>query len=231
MEGALRQRWLQDDYAPNCQLVMRAPLSIIEMINRPNPRDRWEMRYNVWVYSPPGFDDELRSLGLPYGRESYRRIKIDGPANTNPFSEYTHFTAKGVIFAMDIMRDGGYHWSDIAVAQYTMDHRIETLRHIYFHHVINEDTHGFVVNKLYAPRMPAGFSRSPEAERQITWSLGTAEYQGLLGTVFGKAVAALLINYFPRGTVIVSRIVTWRARDLHMRFDIQPITPTQSMHF
>lgn len=231
MQGALRQRWLQDDYAPNCPLVMKAPLSFREMANRPNRRDRWVIGINSWVRSPPGFDEELRNQDLPYGPDTYRQVRIQGPPNPNPYNDYMHMTTEGAIFAMDISRDGGPHWCEIAAAQYTMDFRLEGLRHIYFHHVINEDTKRFVVNKIYAPLMPEGFAHSREADTQLVWALGTPEYQGLMGTTFGKGVAALLLTYFPRGSVIVSRVVTWRARDLHIRFDIESITYTQSLHF
>ncbi|KAJ5367130.1 hypothetical protein N7541_001071 [Penicillium brevicompactum] len=223
MQGAYRQRWLQVDYAADCPFIMRSPLQYLEMINRTNPADRWSIDRNSFVQSPIGFDSELASQGLPSGPNTYRKIRLNGPVQWGVYNEYVHMTANGVIFAMDITRDSLYHWSDIAVGQYTMDFRIETLRRIYFHHVINEDTHGFMMD-LYRSTMEGGFSRNPAAERQIVWSLGTPEYQAILGTTFGKGVAALLLTYFPRGTVIVARIVTWRQQDLHMRFDIEPVS-------
>lgn len=223
MQGAYRQRWLQVDYAADCPFIMRSPLQYLEMINRTNPADRWSIDRNSFVQSPIGFDSELASQGLPSGPNTYRKIRLNGPVQWGVYNEYVHMTATGVIFAMDITRDSLYHWSDIAVGQYTMDFRIETLRRIYFHHVINEDTHGFMMD-LYRSTMEGGFSRNPAAERQIIWSLGTPEYQAIMGTTFGKGVAALLLTYFPRGTVIVARVVTWRQQDLHMRFDIEPVS-------
>ena len=191
-------------------------------------RRRWRIIGSTFGPAPAGFNNEVAALGFPYGNQAYRNIRIEGPTPANEDfepSEYAHRTARGVIFAMDINRTDGPHWCDIAMAQYVMDHPADTLRSIYFHDVINPDTRRLIVNHLYTQRMPLRFEArdNAEAEVPITWTFGTPEYQAILGTTFGKGVCALLATYFPRGTMIVSRVVTWKYADLQIRFDIEPI--------
>ncbi|CAG8089327.1 unnamed protein product [Penicillium salamii] len=226
LQGALRQRWLQDANTP-CPIEPKQPASLMRLVNHRNPSQRWHIEISHFDPPPAGFVNEVARQGFPHGSHAYRKIRVEGPEPQNPDlepNEYCHLTAKGVIFAMDINRTDGMHWSDVAVSQYVMDNPIDTLRSIYFHDVINLDTKRFFTEELYPQRIGMRFDARDnyEAEQPMTWSFGTPEYQGILGTTFGKGVCALLATYFPRGTVSIARIVSWKYADLQIRFDIEP---------
>ncbi|CAI7600038.1 unnamed protein product [Penicillium bialowiezense] len=154
----------------------------------------------------------------------YRRLVLEGPwinDDTEP-NEYTHATGPGVILAQDIARYDGPHWNDVALGQYAMDFSIDSLRHVYFCDVINRNVVDFVVGVLYRNILPVPWRDwNPTADTQRFWEYGTPEYQGILGTTFGKGVCALLISAFPRGDYMIARIATWKDGALHMRFDIE----------
>ncbi|KAJ5874037.1 uncharacterized protein N7529_002467 [Penicillium soppii] len=220
MHGAWRQRWLDDPTAPGCKVTV--PLvKLNHLINdtNPSPRDRWHVMFDRHGPPPPIFEGELESLGLPTGDEAYRHIEIQQTlARPEGFNDYFHHTGEGVIVALDVKRYDGPHWSEIAFAQYTSEFPIETLRD-FFHH------------QLYPRRnrLPFNDEGNTAAQIPVAWIFGTHEYQGILGTVVGKAVCALLLSAFPRGTRRIARILSWKQnKRLQLRFEIEETACMQS---
>ena len=233
MHGALRQRWLDDPNAPHCT-VQGPELDFAGLINNPNPRERWIVSSTRWGAAPGMQMNEVRNLGLPTGDNDYRHVRIQKPG-VHPTrgtgqNEYLHYNGRGVIFAVHVERFSGPHWSQIALAQYTFDFPIDTLRYIFIQNVINDDTKLFFYNVLYAQRnvLPFDTMRNTSAEIPVAWIFGTPEYQGILGTTFGKGVCALLISAFPRGTHRIARILSWKHTLLQLRFDIEETPNLQS---
>ncbi|KAK9848453.1 hypothetical protein MYU51_016683 [Penicillium brevicompactum] len=223
--GARWQRWLEDENFSGCKVnLRRRPLDLMTLINHPTPSRRWVATRNYFCDPPAIYIQDLSSLGLPTRSDQYRKFEIQGPPvpEDDEPNEYTHCTGPGVIFAQDIARYDGPHWNDIALGQYAMDFSIDSLRHIYFCDVINQNTREFVVGVLYRNILPVPWRDwSPDEDVQRFWEYGTPEYQGILGTTFGKGVCALLISAFPRGDFMIGRVVTWKDGDLQMRFDIE----------
>lgn len=223
--GARWQRWLEDENFSGCKVnLRRRPLDLMTLINHPTPSRRWLATRNYFCDPPAIYIQDLSSLGLPTRSDQYRKSEIQGPPvpEDDEPNEYTHCTGPGVIFAQDIARYDGPHWNDIALGQYAMDFSIDSLRHIYFCDVINQNTREFVVGVLYRNILPVPWRDwSPDEDVQRFWEYGTPEYQGILGTTFGKGVCALLISAFPRGDFMIGRVVTWKDGDLQMRFDIE----------
>lgn len=228
MIGAHWQRWIEDPLAPGCRVELQSqPLNLMALTTHPDETQRWSFGRNTFVPAPAGFDEQLQQLGLPVGPQAYRKIRINGPdlderINAEP-NEYVHLTARGVIFGMDLNRYNGPHWNEIALGQYALDFPLETLRYIYFNDVINHDTKTFIFDQIYGPLSELRFLdiNNTQVENKMIWTHGTPEYQGIMGTTFGKMVAALMISAFPRGSFQIARIVTWKYADLQIRFDIE----------
>lgn len=225
MHGARRQKWLDDAESADCAIYQTPIINLKGLIHHKNLQLKWENPLEQWGPPPVNYHQELESLYLPTDT-SYRQIRIRKsgrhPVRGEARNDYLHYTARGVLIAMDIVRVDGPHWSDIALAQYTLDHPVDTLKHIFFHHVINNDTRDFFISQLYPrrSRLQFGDSHLPAALVPVVWNYGTPEYQAILGTAFGKSVCALLISAFPRGTVCVARVVSWMDHHLQLRFDV-----------
>lgn len=85
----------------------------------------------------------------------------------------------------------------------------------------NEETGPYIRHELY-PRFGVGWLQAGEVNCMV-FRHGSAEYQELLGTKLGKAVACLVLSSFPRGTMQITRIVTWcDSTTPQMRFEIEP---------
>jgi hypothetical protein len=110
--------------------------------------------------------------------------------------------------------------SEVSQAVYTRDFPIETLRYVFVHNIINDDTFAFLQYYLYAEE--SGLFRNGCYEYRV-WEFDTLQYQGLLGTTFGKLVAALVLGAFEPGTRRIARIVTGGNYMVSIRFDIEVI--------
>lgn len=199
---------------------------------------KWEVRRNAEAAVPQDFHNDIAQLGLSTqcwqlamrnGPPRRRTIFMTDDSQQEPHNVQYNAVAEGYIIAIDIKRADGPHWSEIALALYISRHAIETLRHIYFQNIVNEDVMGILL-PMYSILL--GTSQRVVMERippgvQTIWQFGTPGYQALMGTAFGKAVAALLLAAFPNGGYRVARIVTFKAVIMQMRFDILPRSELQ----
>ncbi|CAG7957161.1 unnamed protein product [Penicillium salamii] len=235
MIGAQWQRWVEDTHAPGCRVrFRRRPLQILTLLNERDVEFRWTAVRNFFSNPPTMLRSDLQSLSLPTGGNQYRKLLIEGPLvpHGEEPNEYMHSTSMGVIIAEDIARHDGPHWSEIAVGQYEMDYPIESLSHIYFTDIVNRNVVDFVVERLYSPILRVPWAEwNPVGDMARNWDYGTPEYQGMMGTTFGKAVAALLISVFPRGTFKIARVATWKDGSLQVRFDIESTENEESSFF
>ncbi|CAG7928565.1 unnamed protein product [Penicillium olsonii] len=204
MVGAQWQRWIEDPNAPGCRVTLRRfPFDLLDLVNRTDARSRWKAIRNSFCDPPDMLTLELNSLGLPTRDNQYRTLLLQGPPTQlgEERNIYTHCTSQGVIIVQDITRNNGPHWNEIAAGQCEMDYRIESLRHIYFTDVMNRNVLEFVLERLYHPILRVPWTEwNPIGDMPRNWEYGTPEYQGMMGTTFGKAVAALLISVFPGGS-------------------------------
>jgi hypothetical protein len=126
----------------------------------------------------------------------------------------------GVIFAEFCQRPVGSvhpHWSEIALAQYQRGYDIDTLRYVYVVDCENTETLGHMRDVLF-PRL--GYSE--DSREVLTWEYNTEGYKEIMGVAWGKAVGALVLGAWDRGTHRIARILTWQSKgSWHMRFDIE----------
>ncbi|CAI7592911.1 unnamed protein product [Penicillium manginii] len=112
-------------------------------------------------------------------------------------------------------------------AFYTRNFEMNTLRHVFVQHIINEETAPFVKDLLYSENNINRRGLSWPASVPQVWDYGTPEYDGLIGSRIGKFVAYLVLSAFLRGTRRIARIETWASvteiwdHRLHIRFDIE----------
>ncbi|KAJ5230467.1 hypothetical protein N7489_011175 [Penicillium chrysogenum] len=221
-KGAQYQAWIDDPEEPGCR-IQPATLTIEEMTDKAQPMP-WtidESYYSVEPVELEGGDVESMNIarGGPRYRYTYLRREL-GP-NTLEVNEYEHRVARGVLVAERIYRGDGPHWNEVARAQYLLDFNLNTLRHVVFIDIGNEETGPYIRHELY-PRFGVGWLQAGEVNCMV-FRHGSAEYQELLGTKLGKAVACLVLSSFPRGTMQITRIVTWcDSTTPQMRFEIEP---------
>lgn len=170
----------------------------------------------------------LQSISLPRNPTSkaYRRISLQRNKKWRHVSSYTHCIVNDAIIANSIFRnDGGPHWSDVALAVYKQDTAIHTLRCVFMCSVENDETLPLVGKVLYRNYLLPGPEKRAAIPTIDTWNLHTPEFQQILGTQLGRAVARLVLGAWPvKGPHQITRIHTWFvAGALHMRFDIMPI--------
>ena len=119
----------------------------------------------------------------------------------------------GIIIITDVDRKDGPHWNEIARTLYDSDFGIETLIHV-FSAVVNIETARYVKHELY-PKYNRTLSKGPDGDCIIVQH-GESEYQEILSTSLGKAAACLVLSSFPRGTMRISRVLTWVTCDQPM---------------
>lgn len=135
-------------------------------------------------------------------------------------------TASGLLCLNDIEREKpadsaveeNPHISDIALALYTRDYAIESLRHVFVKNVVNNQTLAFF--KAAARKF------WPQNMQPVTWEYGSQQFEEMLGTRIGRTVGYIVLGAFARGSHRIARIMTWSnrdTRDVHFRFDIEPI--------
>lgn len=125
-------------------------------------------------------------------------------------------TGPGIICLDDIYREKGFkhlnpHVSQISQILYERDFPLESLRYVFVTTVIESETHEFIFNEL-------GWVGLHQR-----WTIGTPEYDALLGTRIGKVVAYLVLGAFERGTRMITNIHIWpdTAGGFNMQFDIE----------
>lgn len=130
--------------------------------------------------------------------------------------------AKGVIFItlMERVLGAPRPWtSELIKIAYENQFSLDTLRHIFFDVVINEDTKHLIKNLLYTDERGLVW---PDNTARM-WDYQTSEYQAILGTRIGKAVGYFVLGAFPRGTRRISRIVSWAGvlESITLRFELE----------
>ena len=229
--GAQYEGWMANTNrsGPECS-VSQSTQTVAALIEA-NPPD--EPLFNVWdssfVVPPVEIRESLKSTDLPKNPRSkdYRHSSLQRNAKLYNVSSYDHCIVKGAIIASSIFRmDWGPRWSDIALALYKQDAAIDTLRYVFMIEVENDETLPLVRKVLYRNNdLPSPENRTTTPTIHA-WNMNTPEFQQILGTQLGRAVACLVLGAWPIGTHQITRIHTWFLRgDLHMRFDIEPIVP------
>lgn len=138
---------------------------------------------------------------------------------------YDNITGRGIIIAGSSWRYvSGPMWNEIARAQYVMDHDIDTLRHVLVTTIINTETHT-VVQELILDESRGLNAQVADGELYVIAEQGTPEYEEILGTQLGRAVACLMISAFSRGTMRIYRIIPYLVASaaVELRFDIEPV--------
>ncbi|KAJ5774748.1 hypothetical protein N7457_009644 [Penicillium paradoxum] len=220
--GAQYQSWISGRNRTACP-IQRSTLAWSDLVDPPSAQDKFEVCADEIRFSPEEAGN-IRSVGLPVGRDWRSTFILHrgylGDGYELGSNVYMHRTGLGAIFAENIARSFGPYWGQIAQAQYQLDHHIDTLRHVYFINVQNPHTSPYVETRLY-PRYGLDWRDDNGVQE---WAYATRDYQELLGTKLGRAVARLVLGAWPTGTHRIEKIVTWTILGvLQMRFDIKPI--------
>ncbi|KAJ5598000.1 hypothetical protein N7537_008084 [Penicillium hordei] len=219
--GAQYQAWIDNSQAPGCR-IQPATLTIEEMIDEAQSRP-WAVDESYFTVEPmalQGGDVESMNIARGGPRWRYTHLRQNPGPNTLEANEFEHRVARGVLVAKRICREDGPHWNEVARAQYLLDFNLKTLKHVIFTDIGNEETASYIRHELY-PRSGIIWSQAQNAECMV-FKHGSAEYQELLGTKLGKATACLILSSFPRGTMKITRIVTWCNSTVpQMRFEIE----------
>ncbi|CAG8904518.1 unnamed protein product [Penicillium egyptiacum] len=222
-KGAQYQAWIDDPEEPGC-LIQPATLTIEEMTDEAQPMP-WTIDKSYYTVEPMALEGgDVESMNIARGGPRYRytHLRTDPGPNTLEANEYEHRVARGVLVAERIYRVDGPHWNEVARAQYLLDFNLKTLRHVVFTDIGNDETAPYIRHELY-PSFGVRWSQARDVNCMI-FRHGSAEYQELLGTKLGKAVACLILSSFPRGTMRITRIVTWCTSTApQMRFEIEPV--------
>ena len=222
-KGAQYQAWIDDPEAPGCQ-IRPATLTIEEMIDK-TQQVPWKIQESYFIAEPMALEGgDVESMNIDRGGPRYRytHLRRDPGPNTFETNEFEHRVTRGVIIAERIYREDGPHWNEVARAQYLLDYNLNTLRHVVFTDIGNEETGPYIRHEIY-PRLGVRWSQARDVEC-MKFEHGSAEYQELLGTKLGKAVACLILSSFPRGTMKITRIATWcNSTAPQMRFEIEPV--------
>lgn len=199
----------------------------------PNERDR-EFSGSTLKFSDLGSCEErmfdnltseweplVRKLRLPHEFDTpptsdhpsaYRYVKISKPTLL-----FIAWVGAGIMLLHAVRRTEGPHLSEVAQAFYEKYYDMSDLKYIVLNDVMNLETSHLVKSKLYSELNGLQW---PD-EEPMFWTLGTPEFDGLLGTRMGKLVAYIVLGAFPQGNRQIDRIVTWPgALGIHMRFDI-----------
>ncbi|CAG8897565.1 unnamed protein product [Penicillium nalgiovense] len=225
LKGHAYQAWIADPTLGGCRCG-RARKTLFELFNANNETERFTCPENHFDDPPLDIQEDLQQLGLPTRRKKYRFARLlhygyDSDGHKRE-SQYQHSIAEGVIIAECIYRYTGPHWSNIAIAQYSFDHPMDTLKYLYFTNVQNDEALPYMQEILY-PRHDVDWPKLHRMESQ-TWEYDTEEYNEILGTTLGKAAACLVIGAWERGTHRIARIHTLGRRcEINLRFDIEAL--------
>ncbi|CAI7626568.1 unnamed protein product [Penicillium glandicola] len=208
-KGKEYQTWINDPNDKNCQrpcIVAPSRLKMNELIRSSDDSHRWDAYCNEWVSAPDEISDpSLLNLptGLDYHKLYLRKLGVEKDGSVG-WNKYHGRVAHTAIFADN---NAFFH--------------IHSLKYVFRMTVVNEETHTFVDKVLY-PR----YGLELGADTQLrSWMYDTDDYRELMGTTLGKAVGALVLGAFPRGSRRIVQILTWQYDgDLQMRFDISHVT-------
>lgn len=227
--GARYQEWIDNPNEPDCP-VQRSTANINSMIDS-RQEYPWRFIDDDMLGAPMNFaggeTDDLNIPSQPADRYRYTRILQLRPPSEwrlqDNGNSYIHRTARGVIVGEEIFRYNGLHWNEVAQALYEQDFRINTLRHIVFTDLMNEETNPYIRYELYPVQLGIYWSDAGEHPAMV-FEHGNAQYQELLGTALGRSAASFVLGAFPRGTMRIARIVTWyNSTAPQIRFELEPI--------
>ncbi|KAJ5972412.1 uncharacterized protein N7479_002330 [Penicillium vulpinum] len=222
--GAQYQAWIDDPEEPGCR-IQPATLTIEELTDGAQQMP-WTIDESYFTVEPMALEGgDVESMNIARGGPRYRytHIRRDPGPNSLDANEFEHRVARGVLVAERLSREDGPHWNEIARAQYLLDFNLLTLRHVLFTDIGNDQTAPYIRHELYPRRFGIEWSEARDVDCMV-FKHGSAEYQELLGTKLGKGVACLILSSFPRGTMKITRIVTWSNATLpQMRFEIEPV--------
>ncbi|KGO78030.1 hypothetical protein PITC_025580 [Penicillium italicum] len=221
-KGTDYQTWINSPDDTNCErpcIVSPSTIAMHHLIRPSDASNRWDAYCNEWVGAPEEIGNP-RPLNLPTGLNYHklflRKLAVDKDGSLG-WNKYHGRVAHTAVFADNNVRLDGPQWSEIAQAHYQAFFDIDSLKFIFLMTVVNEETHIFVDKVLY-PRYGLEIARDSEVR---IWLYDTIDYREIMGTSLGKAVGALLLGAFPRGTRRIVQIRTWQFDgDLQMRFDI-----------
>ncbi|OQE82463.1 hypothetical protein PENNAL_c0036G02998 [Penicillium nalgiovense] len=188
LKGHAYQAWIADPTLGGCRCG-RARKTLFELFNANNETERFTCPENHFDDPPLDIQEDLQQLGLPTRRKKYRFARLlhygyDSDGHKRE-SQYT-----------------GPHWSNIAIAQYSFDHPMDTLKYLYFTNVQNDEALPYMQEILY-PRHDVDWPKLHRMESQ-TWEYDTEEYNEILGTTLGKAAACLVIGAWEREALPMS---------------------------
>lgn len=134
----------------------------------------------------------------------------------------------GVIFAVDIIREDGPHWSEIALAAYR-HYETKELAYVFQFDVVNHVTGEFVKEYLYG--IPYSFPRIAPVDMYLReWGpdLDESKYHALLATPNVRGSVALLLGSFVPGTMHIPHIHTWfKKHQLNTCISIAPLPASE----
>lgn len=221
-KGTDYQSWINSPEDTNCQrpcIVSPSTLQMHQLIHPSDDRHRWDAYCNEWVGAPEEIGDPgplNLPTGLGYHKLFIRKLGVEKDGSLG-WNKYHGRVAHTAIFADNNVRLDGPQWSEIAQAHYKVFFDIRSLKYVFRMTVVNEETHTFVDKVLY-PRYELELAEDSEVR---TWPYDTEDYREIMGTPLGKAVGALVLGAFSRGTRRIVQILTWQYDgDLQMRFDI-----------
>lgn len=122
------------------------------------------------------------------------------------------YTGQGAIFIMVIYRYDKTtpYISDIIRAFYCRDFDIGSLRHIFFHNVIEQQMSEFADDVLYTYNIGI-LGEFSTKNNWFNWTYNTnpAEFKALLGINIRKIASALVFGAFPRGIRVINCVIIW----------------------
>ena len=227
-QGAEFQTWIDDPNAPGCR-YRRSHKRWADILERPEDERSQQLPEDLLstgssMLRVPSFEIAGNMPPDMPQNDVYRRILYQRYGHGDDgwvWSTFQHKTALGVFIAENIVRTSGPYWSEIAQAQYQIDHPMDSLKYVFFVNVINHETFGYVELALF-PRL--GRIWGKEYNDILFYDHGTQEYQELLGTQLGRGVARLVLGAWDRGTRRIARIAVWRDYgSLQVRFDLEAL--------
>lgn len=224
--GRKIQRWIDDSNELGCNV---SPTTLTLHSLR---QQDWSVRQSLGSF-PEGCDHDAANLRIPYIGTERRNPHKASLTTWLVFTQRTDIhashrwagrIAKGVIFVTNMERTLGApppYTSQLIKAVYEDEFPLNTLRHIFFNVVVNEDTRYLIKELLYTDDRGLAW---PDRTRR-NWEISTPVYRALLGSRIGRIAGYFVLGAFPRGTRQISRIVSWAGilDTITLRFDLENI--------
>ena len=149
----------------------------------------------------------------------YKTVSLFKLVQDNAESDYSDYIIQvgpGVIVSQLSSRFLGPHWSDVALAVYNQ-YETAPLKYVFRVDITNEIVERLISEEIYS--VQTGLEWPDSIRRE--WTVGTGEYQALLGSPLGRGVVALVLRGYDRGTKLISSISTFSDEhkvSMHMLF-------------